>query len=133
MPLIFNYGSYSECGTLKIGVSNDCVCKIQKILNQLGFKVPITGFFDAKTADGIVNYQKISGLKPDGIVGKNTWESLLYMYKQSGGKELTSPYCPSGIKVPKPITEDMVKKVLPLVLIGSGMAIIMYMFFMEEK
>jgi peptidoglycan hydrolase-like protein with peptidoglycan-binding domain len=53
------------------------VQQIQKALKNAGFyKGPIDGKTGPQTKEAIKTFQKASGLKPDGIVGKRTAEKL---------------------------------------------------------
>lgn len=60
------------CPTLKQGARGN----ITKLLQQkLG--VSADGIFGPNTKNAVINYQRNHGLIPDGIVGTNTWKSLL--------------------------------------------------------
>lgn len=50
---------------------------IQDTLKLQGYQLDINGIFDDKTKEAVINYQSSTGLKKDGIIGKNTWKSLL--------------------------------------------------------
>lgn len=62
---------------LKIGSSGPLVTKVQQILNQNGFKCPISGFYDGLTAEQVKLYQSANKLAVDGIIGNLTWHSML--------------------------------------------------------
>lgn len=61
------------------GSSGDDVVKLQKLLNDAGATPPLVtdGKFGPRTATAVKAYQKVHGLKIDGIVGNQTWGSLL--------------------------------------------------------
>lgn len=65
-------------GTLiKEGSTGENVTKVQSRLNALGFNVgSADGIFGANTKSGVIAFQKNRGLSADGIVGKNTWDTL---------------------------------------------------------
>jgi peptidoglycan hydrolase-like protein with peptidoglycan-binding domain len=59
------------------------VTAVQQRLQELGyFKANITGYFDPRTKDAVIQFQQAKGLEPDGIVGRNTLVAL-------GGKSKT--------------------------------------------
>lgn len=44
-------------------------------------KIPtIDGFFGPETTDAVMEFQKVFGLQPDGIIGKSTWYKIQYIY-----------------------------------------------------
>ncbi len=58
-------------------MSGDDVKKVQNKLNELGFSVGIAdGIYGRNTENGVKNFQKVSGLLVDGIVGQNTVAKL---------------------------------------------------------
>jgi len=63
--------------TLRIGIKNDDVKKLQEALNKHGFNLSVDGDFGPKTEKAIKEFQTKNELKPDGIVGPKTWEVLL--------------------------------------------------------
>lgn len=51
--------------------------RIQKALRNAGFyKGPIDGNIGLQTKEAIKAFQKANDLKPDGVVGKQTWKKL---------------------------------------------------------
>lgn len=64
-------------GTIRSGSRGDSVKQLQQLLNQNGANIAVDGIFGSKTAAAVRNYQQSKGLSIDGIVGKNTWNSLL--------------------------------------------------------
>lgn len=66
--------------SLKRGARGTCVKELQHQLIVGGFKVGRTGadgVFGANTYKAVVDYQKLFGLKVDGIVGKQTWGHIV--------------------------------------------------------
>ena len=60
-----------------IGVS---VCALQDALWYLGYEIAaITGIFDEQLDQQVRSFQRVSGLDVDGIVGVNTWTSLMQL------------------------------------------------------
>ncbi|AUB36354.1 Peptidoglycan-binding [Nostoc flagelliforme CCNUN1] len=65
----------------------DAVKELQTILNEEGFfkKAP-DGYFNRETERGVKRFQRIYGLKDDGIVGAATWAVLLGMRQKIDNK-----------------------------------------------
>ena len=64
--------------TLKNGHRGTQVKVLQWLLNQNGFNAgTIDGIFGANTKAAVKAYQEAHNLDPDGIVGRQTWKSLL--------------------------------------------------------
>ena len=60
---------------------------IQRKLNRISLNYPgipkiypVDGFFDKSTTDAVKKFQEVFGLTVDGIVGKNTWYRIQYIY-----------------------------------------------------
>jgi len=63
---------------LQIGSEGEEVVNVQAMLTLLGFYTgAIDGEFDESTATAVMKFQEASELVTDGIVGENTWNSLL--------------------------------------------------------
>ena len=62
---------------VQYGSQGNDVKELQKILNQSGYKLTEDGIFGANTQKAVKDYQTKNGLTVDGIVGTNTWGSLL--------------------------------------------------------
>ena len=72
----------------KQGNRGEMVRLIQRKLNELGFNAGIEdGVFGFNTAQATIQFQKIKGLAADGVVGRNTWNSLF--------SEIIEPAIPS--------------------------------------
>lgn len=64
---------------LKSGSVGEYVVEAQKKLIEAGYDLGNSGAdgkFGAKTAAAVKAFQKVSGLKADGIIGKDTWAAL---------------------------------------------------------
>jgi peptidoglycan hydrolase-like protein with peptidoglycan-binding domain len=70
---------------LKQGERGEAVAIVQLALTDLGFNMPITtsngtkmpdGIFGQETARVVSEFQRVSGLKVDGLVGRNTLARL---------------------------------------------------------
>ena len=59
------------------GSTGSAVSKLQTVLNEHGYDLAVDGIFGEKTRAAVRDYQQKNGLKLDGIVGKETWGSLL--------------------------------------------------------
>ena len=62
---------------VQYGSQGNDVKDLQKILNQNGYKLTEDGIFGSNTQNAVRDYQTKNGLTVDGIVGTNTWGSLL--------------------------------------------------------
>ena len=95
-PIRRNIPSYP--GELfRIGSSGEEVLTIQKELNRIGQNYPNIpkipengGVYDRATQNAVKEFQRIFNLNPDGIVGKETWYKLKYIY--FGVKSLSDLY-----------------------------------------
>ena len=63
---------------LRKGSRGESVKRLQSLLNLL-----VDGIFGKLTDEAVREFQTANGLKPDGIVGDETWEKLLGMPKKS--------------------------------------------------
>lgn len=62
---------------LEIGSMGDAVRQVQIIIQiKAGGDLPITGLFDEKTHDRVMDIQRFFGITEDGIVDSETWEVL---------------------------------------------------------
>lgn len=62
---------------LRQGSRGDAVRAVQLVLHDFNSKLPIDGVFGAQTKREVQSWQRDSNLKPDGVVGPQTWRSLL--------------------------------------------------------
>lgn len=64
---------------LKVGIEDDSVYNLKLRLKQTGdfnYKLEEDNLFVKKLEEAVIKFQKRNGLKPDGIVGKKTFEAL---------------------------------------------------------
>jgi len=62
---------------LKIGSQGESVSELQAALKLLGFYTgKVDGKYSNSTASAVSKFKQAAGLKPDGIVDKNTWQKL---------------------------------------------------------
>ena len=64
---------------LKQGSNNNFVFLLQFILNQNGANLNVDGIFGSQTLSAVRTFQQNNGLSVDGIVGPNTWKTLLFL------------------------------------------------------
>ena len=83
--------------TIKYGSSGSSVKELQKKLNENGYNLAVDGRFGSATRSAVKDYQKKQGLAVDGIVGKNTWGSLLGTTADSGSSGTTGKQVLSGV------------------------------------
>ena len=64
---------------LRRGADNNFVFLLQFILNSYGANLAVDGIFGAGTERAVRTFQQNNGLAVDGIVGNNTWKTLLFL------------------------------------------------------
>ncbi len=64
---------------LRQGSNNNFVFLLQFILNQNGANLNVDGIFGSQTLSAVRTFQQNNGLSVDGIVGPNTWKTLLFL------------------------------------------------------
>lgn len=69
---------------ISYGSKGDEVKELQTALNNAGYSLDVDGSFGSKTQAAVKDYQKKNNLAVDGIVGNNTWGSLLGSSSASG-------------------------------------------------
>lgn len=74
---------------LKFGAKGSDVKALQECLKKYGYLRSIDGIFGENTLDSVKKFQSEYNLTPDGIVGFNTWDALLFNYDTSYGSKLT--------------------------------------------
>lgn len=77
--------TYSQ---IKKGARGSDVEELQRLLKQNGYSLAEDGIFGSDTQAAVRDYQRKNGLAIDGIVGVNTWNSLL---GGSGGASSLNP------------------------------------------
>ena len=71
---------------LRVGSSGEEVRTVQEQLNRVAINYPsigltaVDGVFGPATRSAVTNFQRLFVLSPDGIVGKETWYRLSYLY-----------------------------------------------------
>ncbi|MEV6329919.1 peptidoglycan-binding protein [Streptomyces sp. NPDC051909] len=72
--------------TLKSGSRGADVQSAQQLLTARGYKVDVDGAFGPRTHAAVVQFQKSRSLAADGIIGPNTWSTLVQtvQYGSSG-------------------------------------------------
>lgn len=72
---------------LRLGSAGEEVRTIQRQLNRIASNYPAiprisptNGIFESRTEAAVKAFQRIFNLTPDGIVGKNTWYKIKYIY-----------------------------------------------------
>ena len=74
------------------GSTGSAVRELQEALNRHGYHLDVDGVFGNKTEAAVRSYQKMNGLKLDGIAGDETWGSLM---KSSAAMEEVSAEPPA--------------------------------------
>ncbi|MDE6302801.1 MAG: peptidoglycan-binding protein, partial [Clostridia bacterium] len=68
---------YTEMPLIRQGTRGNVVKFLQCYLNLYGGELTIDGVFGNDTTAAVKEFQKNNGLSADGIVGRNTWRTLL--------------------------------------------------------
>lgn len=63
--------------TVQYGSSGRAVKAVQTQLNVYGYGLSVDGAFGAKTKSAVTAFQRNNGLQVDGVVGPQTWRTLL--------------------------------------------------------
>ena len=62
--------------TIKLNSVGEEVEMLQRLLNEWGFELDVTGKFDVVTQKAVHEFQYMNKLSVDGIVGNNSWRVL---------------------------------------------------------
>ncbi len=73
-------GAGTVSSTLKFGSNGSLTRYLQRLLNELGYSIPIDGIFAQSTKEAAIAFQTANGLESDGIVGGGTWAKLFEVY-----------------------------------------------------
>jgi len=76
MPEVLRYYRYFHPGSLSEGDYGDDVEILQLMLEQLGLRVEVTGYFDRQTALALRSFQERAGLELTGDFDDRTWVEL---------------------------------------------------------
>ncbi len=76
MPEILRYYRYFHPGSLEEGDYGAEVEMLQLMLEQLGFRLDVTGYFDGQTSRALRNFQDRAGLELTGEFDDKTWVEL---------------------------------------------------------
>ncbi|MBW8732598.1 MAG: peptidoglycan-binding protein, partial [Terrabacter sp.] len=68
---------YSLLPVLRQGASGEAVKGLQRELVDAGYALTVDGSFGPATSSAVRAYQTRTGLVVDGVVGNNTWGSLI--------------------------------------------------------
>ena len=74
-------GSGTVSYVQKLGSNGALALYLQRMLNVLGYNVPVDGVFKEETRNAILSFQTENSLDPDGQVGPATWTKLFQLYK----------------------------------------------------
>ncbi len=97
-------GTVPPISTLRVGNSGRDVITLQFLLNYISLYFPSivapsqNGNFDTDTYSSLIGFQQMLGLTPDGIVGRNTWNSLYEIYWGIKNNVITPPPNPDYIQ-----------------------------------
>lgn len=69
----------SNYPTIRQASSGNFVTLLQFLLKNYGYSLAVDGIFGAGTAEAVRRFQQTNGLSTDGIVGQNTWRTLLVL------------------------------------------------------
>lgn len=74
-------GGGTVSSTLRLGSNGSLTRYLQRMLNELGYNIPVDGIFRASTRTAIIDFQTQHQLVADGVVGGGTWKALFNEYK----------------------------------------------------
>ena len=75
-------GNLANYPTLRSGSQGNFVYLLQYMLTQNGYNLVVDGVFGQNTLNAVTAFQTTNGLTADGIVGANTWRTLLVLPPQ---------------------------------------------------
>ena len=75
-------GNLANYPTLRNGSQGNFVYLLQYMLTQNGYNISVDGSFGPNTLSAVTAFQAANGLTADGIVGANTWRTLLVLPPQ---------------------------------------------------
>ena len=84
--------------TLRVGSKGDHVLQMQRYLNAIRKRYPTIpaltedGVYGNGTAAAVREFQRIFGLTQDGVIGPNTWNTIVREYKNAGNPYSASLY-----------------------------------------
>lgn len=82
LPNTSTFNNVLSYPTIKLGDTGEYVSKLETILfDMLYYTGAIDGIFGSSLDISVRMFQIINNLSTDGIVGPNTWSSLIYLYK----------------------------------------------------
>lgn len=67
-----------QAATIMPGADGDEVVWAQELLNGSGARLPVGGFFGARTADAVIRFQARHDLRRTGLLDPSTWKMLLH-------------------------------------------------------
>lgn len=106
--------------TLSLGDRGEDVKDLQtKLTTLMYYEGPINGVFDTKTENAVKKLQLINKLTADGIVGKNTWNALTFLY---------APLAICGGESTPPSTESYTVKSGDTIFMGNNWLNIVFLY-----
>lgn len=69
--------NYTEMPTIRLGTRGNVVVFLQSYFNLYGEALTLDGSFGPSTQAAVIRFQQSNNLAADGIVGRNTWRTLL--------------------------------------------------------
>ena len=75
---------------LSYGSQGSDVTELQKLLNNHGYNLDEDGIFGDNTKNAVTDFQQKKGLSVDGIVGTNTWGTLMGTYTPNTANTATN-------------------------------------------
>ena len=90
--------------TLRRGMHGDDVIVLQRLLRELGYKVPTSGFFERRTQRGVQRFQRAHRIDPVGFVGPQTARAL-----KAAHAAFVTPKSKQPAPAPQPATAPAVQ------------------------
>lgn len=93
--------------TLRLGDTGDSVKLLQTQLKaMLYYNGNISGTFDSTTQSAVKSFQLVNNLTADGVVGRDTWSALAYLYKPLANCSTNIPPLDDGNNEPEPTPSE---------------------------
>src|SRR6478752_3517438 len=92
---------------IKLGSQGEAVRQLQVMLAQLGYLLKGTGYFGGATDTAAANFQKLHGLRADGVVGAQTAVAIDQAVAAGSATATSAPVSSAEVMRPLWLTEAL--------------------------